>query len=401
MTEQEAVIALNMISGIGSQRLKKLLEACGSASKVFLASDGKLKKIEDIGNKITQEITGFRFENLKNELALAKKLQLRIITLEDKEYPANLKNIYDPPICLYLKGKLLQEDTLSLAIVGSRRASFYGLSCAEKFAFALAELGITIVSGLARGIDTQAHKGALKAKGRTIAVLGSGLNCIYPLENKKLTEEISAQGALISEFPLNARPLAHNFPRHNRVISGLSQAVLVVEAARNSGALITADFALEQGRDVFAIPGKVDSATSLGTNRLIKQGAKLIDNVEDILEELKVELKEFTKAQILALSLAGSVERIADRKAGLYAKRYPCLSGRQALSAQEVMPVSENKLSDEEKLVYNFLSDKPRYADELIEELKLPSAKVMSMLSKLEMQKMVIQRPGKLFLKVG
>src|SRR3990167_9514020 len=397
MTDQEAVIALNMISGIGSQRLKKLLEACGSASKVLLASGEKLRKIEGIGNKITQEITGFRFENLKKELALAKKLNLRIITLEDKEYPANLKNIYDPPICLYLKGKLSQEDTLSLAIVGSRRASFYGLSCAEKFAFALAELGISIVSGLARGIDTQAHKGALKAKGRTIAVLGSGLNCIYPLENKKLTEEISAQGAVISEFPLNAKPLAQNFPRRNRVISGLSLAVIVVEAARNSGALITADFALEQGRDVFAVPGKVDSATSFGTNQLIKQGAKLTDSIEDILEELKPKLKEFTKAQILA----HSVERIADTKE-LNAIRYP-------LSAQKIAPVAskksasicEGKLSDEEKLVYNLLTDKPRYCDELIEETGLPTAKTMSMLSRLEMQGIIQQLPGKMFIRKG
>ncbi|OGX24347.1 MAG: DNA protecting protein DprA [Omnitrophica WOR_2 bacterium RIFCSPHIGHO2_02_FULL_45_21] len=398
MTEQEAVIALNMISGIGSQRLKKLWEAFGAAPKVFLASEDKLKKIEGIGDKIAQEITAFRFENLKKELDLVKKLKVRIITLEDKEYPQNLKNIYDPPICLYLKGKLKEEDVLSLAIVGSRRASFYGASCAEKFAYELAGLGVTIISGLARGIDTQAHKGALKATGRTIAVLGSGLSCIYPPENKGLSEEIAERGALLSEFPLNTKPLAQNFPRRNRVISGLSQAVLVVEAARNSGALITADFALEQGRDVFAIPGKVDSATSLGTNRLIKQGAKLVDNVEDILEELKPKLEEFTKVQILAHSL----ERIADRKAGLHAKRSSVSAQKVApIYDKQYVPICENELSDDERLVYNFLNDKPRYADELIEELKLPSAKVLSILSKLEMRKIVIQRPGKLFSKAG
>ena len=248
MTEQEAVIALNMISGIGSQRLKKLWEAFGAAPKVFLASEDKLKKIEGIGDKIAQEITAFRFENLKKELDLVKKLKVRIITLEDKEYPQNLKNIYDPPICLYLKGKLKEEDVLSLAIVGSRRASFYGASCAEKFAYELAGLGVTIISGLARGIDTQAHKGALKATGRTIAVLGSGLSCIYPPENKGLSEEIAERGALLSEFPLNTKPLAQNFPRRNRVISGLSQAVLVVEAARN------AETKLEIAREVLPWP---------------------------------------------------------------------------------------------------------------------------------------------------
>src|SRR3989338_7782849 len=392
MTEQEAVIALNMISGIGSQRLKKLWEAFGAAPKVFLASEDKLKKIEGIGDKIAQEITAFRFENLKKELDLVKKLKVRIITLEDKEYPQNLKNIYDPPICLYLKGKLKEEDVLSLAIVGSRRASFYGASCAEKFAYELAGLGVTIISCLARGIDTQAHKGALKATGRTIAVLGSGLSCIYPPENKGLSEEIAERGALLSEFPLNTKPLAQNFPRRNRVISGLSQAVLVVEAARNSGALITADFALEQGRDVFAIPGKVDSATSLGTNRLIKQGAKLVDNVEDIIEELKLELilkdspPEPFKEGLKRLSPADVKNNYLKTSDAPRSK-----NNEQSLS----------KLSEEEKLVYGFLTDRPRYADELIEELKLPSAKVISILSKLEMRKIVIQRPGKLFSKAG
>lgn len=372
MTEQEAVIGLNMISGIGSSRLKKLLEAFGSAPKVFLASESKLRKIEGIGDKIAQEITGFRFENLKKELNLADKLKVRIITVDDIEYPQNLKNIYDPPICLYLKGGLKKEDGLSLAIVGSRRASFYGLTCAEKFAFSLSKLGISIVSGLARGVDTEAHRGALKAKGRTLAVLGSGLNRIYPPENKKLAEGITESGAVISEFPLNTKPLAQNFPRRNRVISGLSQGVIVVEAARNSGALITADFALEQGREVFAIPGKVDSATSFGTNQLIKQGAKLVDSVEDILEELKPGLKEFSKRQTLAYN----VERIAEGK--------------------EAVP---NELSGEEKLVYNLLTDKPRPADELIEEAGLPAAKTISLLSSLEMQNIAQQLPGKMFIK--
>ena len=374
MTEAEALIALNTISGVGSSRLKKLLEAFGSASRIFLAREYALKKVDGIGDKISGEISGFHFENLKKELDLAKKLKVNIVTFQDKEYPGNLKSIYDPPLCLYLKGGLLESDTLSLAVVGSRRASFYGLSCAEKFSYALANLGITIVSGLARGIDTQAHKGALKAKGRTIAVLGSGLNCIYPSENKKLADDIACSGAVISEFPLNARPLAQNFPRRNRVISGLSQGVMVVEAARNSGALITADFALEQGRDVFAIPGKVDSATSFGTNQLIKQGAKLIDSIEDIIEELKPKLAEYIEKESGKTKIADTRKVAKERKSSI-------------------------QLSEEEGLIYSLLDSSPRHADELIEESGLSSAKVMAILLKLEMRKSVKQLPGKMYIR--
>ena len=250
MTEQEALIALNLIPDIGSARLKNLLEAFGSAPKIFLNSESTLKKVDKISDKIARAIVAFSYESLKKELALAKKLGVTVVTLKDNTYPKNLKEIYDPPLCLYVKGALSSADTLALAIVGSRRASFYGLSCAEKFAYALAQYGITVVSGLARGVDTQAHAGALKAKGRTLAVLGSGLNSLYPPENAKLAEKIAESGAVVSEFPLNAEPLARNFPRRNRVISGLSLGTIVVEAAKNSGALITADFALEQGREV-------------------------------------------------------------------------------------------------------------------------------------------------------
>ena len=377
MTEQEALIALNLIPDIGSARLKNLLEAFGSAPKIFLNSEKTLKSVDKIGDKIARAITSFSFENLKKELVAAKKLKVRIITLKDDEYPENLNAIYDPPLCLYVKGALLASDKLALAVVGSRRASFYGLSCAQKFSYALANFGITIVSGLARGVDTQAHKGALKAKGRTVAVLGSGLNCVYPPENRKLADEIAASGAVVSEFPLNTEPLARNFPRRNRVISGLSLGTIVVEAAKNSGALITADFALEQGRDVFAIPGKVDSATSVGTNQLIKQGAKLVDSVEDILEELKTKLKE-------------------------------CIAIDEKNKAIEPKAVSEKKgttapfeFSEEEKIIYNYLSDTPRHVDEIIEGTRLSSNRIMSILLKLEMGKIITQLPGKMYVRTG
>ncbi len=218
---------------------------------------------------------------------LSKENKTRTLSFSDKGYPTNLKYIYDPPPTLYVKGNILPEDNIAIAIIGSRRATYYGLKNAENLSFELAAGGITIISGLARGVDSAAHRGALKAGGRTIAVLGSGLNIIYPPENEKLAREILQCGAVISEFPQGTAPLRQNFPRRNRIISGLSLGVVVVEAAKRSGALITANLALEQGREVFALPGKIDSFTSRGTHDLIKQGAKLVESAEDIIEELE------------------------------------------------------------------------------------------------------------------
>ena len=378
MTEREALIALNLIPDIGSVRLKNLREAFGSAPKIFLNSKDSLKRVDKIGDKIASAIAGFSFESLKKELELAQKLKIQVMTLQDEDYPRSLKEIYDPPLCLYVKGALLPSDTVSLAIVGSRRASYYGLSCALNFAYSLAGAGITIVSGLARGIDTQAHRGVLKAKGRTIAVLGSGLNRVYPAENKDLADKIAERGAVVSEFPLNAEPLARNFPRRNRIISGLSLGTIVVEAAKNSGALITADFALEQGKDVFAIPGSVTSATSFGTNQLIKQGAKLVDSIEDIIEELKPKLENLLRSKPI----------------------YPM----SEFKARETIGVKHSRdkvLSEEENKVRNLLDDeKARYADEIIENSGLPGAKVMSILLRLEVNNLIKQLPGKMFIRI-
>lgn len=363
MTDQEALVALNLIPDIGSVRLKNLLEASGSAPKIFLNSQDTLKKVPGITERIAKNIASFSFEELKKELDLSKKLKVSIITLGSKDYPENLKNIYDPPLCLYVTGEIFPIDNLSIAIVGSRRASYYGLSCAEKFSYALASFGLTIISGLARGIDTKAHKGALKAMGRTIAVLGSGLNHIYPPENALLFKEVSESGAVVSEFPLNTGPLAHNFPRRNRLISGLSLGVLVVEAARNSGALITSDYALEQNREVFAVPGEVNSITSYGTNQLIKQGAKLVDSAEDVLEELLPLIKN--------------------------------------LLPKENEKSFKPRFNETEKLVYDNIGAKPRYVDEIAEGAKIPTSKIMSALLTLEMRKLIKQLPGKMFVRAS
>jgi DNA processing protein len=288
MTEYEALVSLNLIEGIGSIGARKLLAFFGSAQEIFKASAGELMASAAASHETKGAIASFDRSVLDKELLCAGKQNVRIITHNDRNYPGSLKFIPDPPLVLYVKGTLVPEDQLSIAIVGSRRASFYGISSAEKFAGDLSEAGFTIVSGMARGIDTAAHRGALKKKKRTIAVMGSGFSCIYPAENKALAEQIAQSGAVISEFPMEMEPLAQNFPRRNRLVSGLTLGVVVIEAARNSGALITADCALEQGRDVFALPGNIGSATAWGTNALIQQGARLITCAGDILEELGI-----------------------------------------------------------------------------------------------------------------
>jgi DNA processing protein len=365
MTRLEALIGLNMFCDIGSTRLNQLLKFFGKPENILKAPCEKLMAVSGIGKEIARKVTSLKEEDIDEDIDLAKKYNLKIITIDDEEYPENLKQIYDPPIVLYVKGELTGQDKFSIAIVGSRRASFYGLSCAEKFASDLSERNFTIVSGLARGIDTSAHRGALKQGGRTIAVIGSGFRHLYPQENKELAEEISRCGAVISEFPINARPLSQNFPRRNRVISGLSLGVLVVEAARNSGALITADCALEQGRDVFALPGKIDSGNSFGTNGLIKQGAKLVSCADDIIEEFNIPITtNLNKREIKDTNLDSNV----------------CLS-------------------DNESLLYNLISGQPVLLDEIAEKTNMSISAISDMLLRLQLKKMIRQLPGKQFIK--
>jgi len=363
MNEFEAYVALNMVGGIGSVRLKKLLEYFTKPQEIFKANAGKLTLISGIPQKLTQRISAFKYSDLDLELGLAKSAGLKIVTCQDKDYPENLKNIPDPAIVLYCLGEIKKSDSLSLGVVGSRRASFYGLKNAEKFAFELGEKGFTIVSGMARGIDTYAHRGALKSGGRTIACLGSGFNNIYPEENKELVQDISKSGCVISEFPVNAPPLKENFPRRNRIISGLSLGLLVVEAARNSGALITADFALEQNRDVFALPGNIDSSLSYGTNSLIKQGAKLVSSVDDILEE--------------------------------YSLRPEDLKGK--LGLQEIG--SKETVDSQEDILYSLISSEAVGIDDLIEKSNLSVVQISSILLKLQLKEIIRQLPGNQFVR--
>ena len=358
---------LNMVGDIGSLRLKRLLDCFGSPENIFRIPQDKLMSVAGIGGYIAEKIHALDREDLAGELKLARRLGLKIMTYEDKDYPQNLKNIPDPPIVLYVKGRIESDDRLGVAIVGSRRASFYGLTNAERFAYNLSEKGLTIVSGMALGVDTAAHKGALRAGGRTLAVIGSGFHHLYPPQNKELAQDIARNGAVISEFPVNTEPFRQNFPRRNRVISGLSLGVLVVEAARNSGALITADFALEQGREVFALPGGVDSLTSFGTNALIKQGAKLVSSVDDILEEFDVR----------ALGIAGNALK-EDR------------SVSDTICARP-------DLSDAEEVLYNAISEEPVPLDEIVERTSLDVATILDIIMRLQLKRLIRQLPGKQF----
>jgi DNA processing protein len=249
MNDYEALIGLNLIPEMGSIRLARLLAVFGSPREIIHARGERLCGIPGIGESIAAKIKRLTEQDIGREISAAEKSGLTVLTRESPDYPQNLKNIFDPPIVIYVKGCLRRDDNYAVSIVGSRQASLYGLEAAERFSRDLVDLGFTVVSGMARGIDTRSHKAAIKAGGRTIAVMGSGFDHIYPAENKELSEEIAKNGAVISEFPVDSCPVRQNFPRRNRIISGLALGVLVVEAARNSGALITADFALEQGRD--------------------------------------------------------------------------------------------------------------------------------------------------------
>jgi len=299
-----------MVEGFGSGALRNLLEFFVSPKEILENTD-RLTKFPGITQTLAEKIAWVKKQaDPFRELELAAKEHIRIVSIFDESYPTNLKNIFSPPILLYVKGKLLTRDVAGVAMVGSRRPTPYGRLTAERLSAELAGRGITVVSGMARGIDTATHKSALKAGGRTIAVLGSGLDIIYPAENRALAEQIASSGAVISEFPMGTRPLRKNFPRRNRVISGLSLGVVVVEAAQKSGSLITAGFALDQGREVFAVPGKIDSYASKGTHSLIKQGAKLVEDSEDIIEELRPILKEGVVRQDVCQGEEGVGEKI-------------------------------------------------------------------------------------------
>jgi len=354
-------LAWNKISDIGPKRFYKLLEYFGSADIAWQAKSGEIFRILNLNPKISSRISEEKNNiNPEQELDLIYKHKVNVLTLEDALYPENLKTIHYPPPVLYFKGTIKESDKNSISIVGSRKATYYGKMVAEKLSKDLSLAGLTIISGMARGIDTAAHKGVLSVNGRTIAVLGCGIDHIYPPENRRLAQEIEASGAVISEFSLSTLPERQNFPRRNRIISGLSLGTVVVEAAEKSGALITADFALDQGREVFAIPGNINSPLSNGSHNLIKQGAKLVNNYQDILEEIHTVLPKIT-----------TVKEIA---------------------------IKDASLGEKEKKIYRLITKEPIQIDEIIETSKLSAGKVSEILLNLELKDLIKEIEGKRFI---
>ena len=372
-------LALKMVEGVGNVAFTAIVKTFGSPKEVFDAPFDSLKEMPGIGKKVASQIKSFsNWQQVERELAAARNQQVSIITYHDPLYPINLLNIYDFPPFLYVKGSLKEED-INIAVVGSRMASTYGKFSTERLCRELAINGITVVSGLARGIDTAAHRGSIAAKGRTIAVLGCGIDIVYPPENKELFTTIPLQGAIITEFPFGTPPNGPNFPARNRIISGISLGVVVVEANEKSGSLITARTALEQGREVFAVPGSIDSAGSRGTNRLIKQGAKLIEDVYDILDEImpQIEMKQ-------KIHIPEAAEKTKSHKGIPLADR----------------PISGNDdLTDKERTLLECISASPVTIDSLIAQTGERPGEILNNLLLLELKGLITQLPGKMFIR--
>jgi DNA processing protein len=360
------LIRLSMVSGVGPQTSRALLERFGSAGRVLTAKRSELRDVPGVGPKLVEKIEQARQEcDAESELALCRRSNVQVVPRGDAEYPAALENIPDPPSLIYRKGQAEQREQLAIAIVGSRRCTPYGARVAERLGAGLARIGFTVVSGLARGIDAAAHRGAIKAGGRSVAVLANGLASVYPPEHEDLARALVESGGLVSEMPMMQVPLAGLFTQRNRIISGLSLGVVVVEATPRSGSLSTAHHAMEQNREVFAVPGPVDSLNSRGCHHLIRDGAKLVETVDDVLEELG--------------PLVNEVKTSPEEPT----VRHP----------------AELTLNDLERSLLGRLDDSPMAVDDLIAGAGLTAGQVMATLSVLEMKRLVRRLPGPRFVR--
>jgi DNA processing protein len=353
-------IGLSSIPGIGRVTFRKLVKQFGTPERALAASADELS-FEGLSRRNISMITSFSWrEHAEQEFARAVNAGVSLITMDDPSYPESLRETPDPPLYLYIKGMLKPEDSNALAMVGTRRPTPYGRTVTYRLAGDLAAAGFTIVSGMARGIDTEAHRGALAAGGRTIAVLGCGIDVVYPPENRKLEEQIIQNGAVVTENPFGTQPESGYFPARNRIISGLSRGTVIIEASEDSGSLITSRYTLEQGRKLFAVPGNIGAWTSKGTNNLIKEGAMLIENAEDVL-------------------------------AGL--GRNP--SGTRTAADQHPLP----PLSREEAAILQCITSEPKHIDVLMNESRIPAGALSGMLINLELKGLAKQLPGKYFVR--
>lgn len=352
-------LQLNLVPGIGPRTWQLLLEAFGDPARVLRASTAELQEVRGVGPKVATAIRNSTRDAAEREWERCQASGVSVIVRGSAEYPPGLTRIPDPPPLLYCRGDLRREDELAVAIVGSRRCTLYGRQMAEQLAAGLARAGMTVISGLARGIDAAAHQGALKAGGRTLAVCATGLEQVYPPEHRELAAEISRQGAQLTESPLDQAPLPGLFPQRNRIVSGMSLATIVVEASRSSGALHTARHALEQNRDVFAVPGRIDTDHSLGCHDLIRDGVPLIRGVDDVLEALG-----------------------------------PLTKPVRRTSADVVHHPAELKLTEQERTVLNLIGSEAITVDEVVRGSGLETNRVLTTLTMLEMRRLVRRLPG-------
>ncbi len=358
-------LALYLIPGLGNVGFKNLLERFVNPEAVFEADLRELSAVEGVREGVARNIIHRKFsEDPESELEKLEKCNARIITYVDPLYPSFLKEIQQPPMLLYVRGKDIPVNQTFIAVVGSRLPTHYGLKAAEIIGIGLARRGVGVVSGMAKGIDSAAHRGCLVGKGFTVAVIGTGIDRIYPPGNEKLFDQIIENGAVISEFPIGSPPEPKNFPIRNRIISGLSRGVCVVEATRNSGSLITASLALDQDRDVFAVPGSIDSFKSTGAHFLIKQGAKLVENADDILEEF-----DFFKKPIQGRDVSGEA------------------------------PDSSPEMDEPERKLYELIGNYPMHIDRIVRMTDLDAGEISSLLLQMELKGLIKQLPGKMFVR--
>lgn len=376
---------LTELRGLKNQTRLALLRHFGTPEDVFYADAGEILLTEGMTREQAALLEDHRLDTADRILADCQRLDLRLLTIQDAEYPGRLKNIYDPPCLLYVKGRLPAfDEEVAVAVVGTRDATPYGISSAEKLGYGLARGGAVVVSGLAKGIDAAATRGALRAGGITVGVVGNGLDVHYPYESRYLYEDVAAAGVLLSEYAPGTEPAKNHFPARNRILSGLSLATLVVEAPERSGALITADTAVEQGRDVFAVPGPIDAPNSVGCNRLIREGAVLTADAWDLLQEYEA--------------------RFPDKLRREEARKEPEKLGYEARQKEEPRPVPPSlrlsdptvSLTDDQIALLRALSDEePIQVDDLIEQTGIPTRRVLSALTLLEIEQYVQQHSGK------